>query len=43
MMAAVAGIIADGGVKVRDIDCVNTSYPEFLQDLKKIGADCAVK
>jgi 3-phosphoshikimate 1-carboxyvinyltransferase len=43
MMAAVAGIIAGGGVKIRNTDCVNTSYPGFLQDMKKIGADCGAK
>jgi 3-phosphoshikimate 1-carboxyvinyltransferase len=40
MMAAIAGIIAGGAMKIRGADCVNTSYPEFLRDLKNIGVDC---
>lgn len=42
MMAAVAGLIAEGGVTVTNVECVETSYPGFVDDMKKIGANIEV-
>ena len=38
MSLVVAGMIADGETVVRDIECINTSFPNFFQLLKKVGA-----
>lgn len=38
MMTVVAGLIAGGGAKALNVDCVATSYPDFAGDMKKIGA-----
>ena len=37
MSFAVAGTRA-GGVTIRDIECVNKTYPAFFEDLKKLNA-----
>ena len=38
MALAVLGLVSDGLV-VRDASCVSVSYPEFVRDLSKLGAD----
>ena len=35
--AAVAGIIADGKILIKDPACVSKSYPNFFDDFRKIG------
>ncbi len=37
MSLAIAGLFAEGPVKVRNADCVNISYPDFVGDIQKIG------
>ncbi len=37
MSLIVAGLIADGRTVVRDIDCINTSFPNFFELLTRIG------
>jgi 3-phosphoshikimate 1-carboxyvinyltransferase len=37
MSLIVAGLIADGEQVVKDIDCINTSFPTFFQLLDKLG------
>jgi 3-phosphoshikimate 1-carboxyvinyltransferase len=37
MSMIVAGMIAEGEQTVRDIDCINTSFPTFFQLLDKLG------
>lgn len=39
MAASVAGLAADGPVRIRDADCVSVSYPSFFEDLSGLGAD----
>ncbi len=43
MSMAVAGLVADeglpGGMLVRDTECINTSFPGFVELLKKLGAE----
>lgn len=36
MSLAVAALAADGETVIRDADCVNISYPEFYQELRKL-------
>ncbi len=36
MSLIVAGLIADGETKIRDTECINTSFPGFMETLKKI-------
>ncbi|MFQ6085491.1 MAG: 3-phosphoshikimate 1-carboxyvinyltransferase [Candidatus Bathyarchaeia archaeon] len=38
MAYAIAALGADGETRISDPDCINKSYPEFLRDLKEIGA-----
>jgi 3-phosphoshikimate 1-carboxyvinyltransferase len=38
MSMAVAALASDGECLVRDTECVNTSYPNFLEDLQKISS-----
>jgi len=38
MALAVLGLISDGLV-IRDASCVSVSYPDFVRDLSKLGAD----
>jgi hypothetical protein len=33
----IAGLIADAPVEIEDIECISISYPNFFQDLQKIG------
>jgi len=37
MAAAVAGIIADGDILIKDTACVSKSYPNFFDDFRKLG------
>lgn len=37
MAGAVAGLAADGPVRIQDADCVAVSYPRFFEDLQAIG------
>ncbi|KJE48792.1 MULTISPECIES: 3-phosphoshikimate 1-carboxyvinyltransferase [unclassified Acidiplasma] len=39
MSAIIAGIIAGSKTRYGDIEAINKSYPSFLNDLKKLGAD----
>jgi len=39
MSLAIAGLYADGPVTVKNFDCVNISYPEFVEDVHSLGAD----
>ena len=34
MTLAVAGLIAEGETLIKDVDCVNTSFPGFMEKLK---------
>lgn len=43
MSLALAGIFADGSVKVRNADCVNISYPDFVKDIREIGGKIEFK
>jgi len=38
MSLIVAGLLADGETRVRDLDCIYTSFPNFFELLKKAGA-----
>ncbi|MGH7281142.1 MAG: 3-phosphoshikimate 1-carboxyvinyltransferase [Polyangiaceae bacterium] len=38
MTAAVLALIADGPSKIRDVDCVATSFPRFVGTLRALGA-----
>ncbi len=40
MALAVAGLVADGETIVEAADCIADSYPDFVQALRTIGADC---
>ena len=37
MTLAVAGLIAEGETTIKDVDCVNTSFPGFLDRIKEIS------
>lgn len=39
MAAAVLGLLGDGETRVRDVDCVATSFPRFAGTLRALGAD----
>lgn len=41
MSLIVAGMVATGVTNVMEIDCINKSYPGFIQDLLKLG--CNIK
>ena len=38
MAAAVAALSAKGTIEIADADAINKSYPQFFNDLKKLGA-----
>lgn len=38
MCGAIAGLIAEGSTAVDDLDCVNTSFPDFFALLERSGA-----
>jgi 3-phosphoshikimate 1-carboxyvinyltransferase len=39
MACAVAALGAKGETKIRDVECINKSYPQFFSDLRALGAD----
>lgn len=39
MSCAVAASVATGDTVIEDGECINKSYPRFIEDLRKIGAD----
>jgi len=41
MAAVVAGLALKGTTRVRDTECVNTSFPGFVDGLRELGADVA--
>jgi 3-phosphoshikimate 1-carboxyvinyltransferase len=41
MTAAIAGLLARGGVHVRDAQCAGVSFPEFFAQLQSLGANVA--
>lgn len=43
MAGVVAGLVADGTTVIEHIECVNKSYPRFIQDMKKIGAQITIE
>jgi len=38
MTAVVLGLVAGGPSKVRDVDCIVTSFPRFVGTLRALGA-----
>lgn len=38
MALSIAALLADGPSIIKDVECVDISYPSFFNDLKKIGA-----
>jgi 3-phosphoshikimate 1-carboxyvinyltransferase len=38
MTATVLGLCADGPTRVRDVDCIGTSFPRFVGTLRALGA-----
>ncbi len=43
MASIVAGLVAEGETIVEDIECINTSFPNFFQLLTKMGVDYELK
>jgi 3-phosphoshikimate 1-carboxyvinyltransferase len=43
MTAAVLGLVADGPTRVRDADCIATSFPRFVGTLRALGATIEVE
>jgi len=39
MTAAVAGLIATGTTTITDIECVKKTFPEFVKQMQRVGAD----
>ena len=39
MAAAIAALKAEGTIEIADADAINKSYPQFYEDLKKIGTN----
>ena len=39
MSAAVASVVCDNSVTIKDAEAVNKSYPDFWEDIKKLGFD----
>ncbi len=37
MFFAVAGLLCDGPLSIKGGDCVKISYPEFYEDLYRLG------
>jgi 3-phosphoshikimate 1-carboxyvinyltransferase len=38
MSAIIAGLIAEGETVVDDVECINTSFPDFFELLQRAGA-----
>ncbi len=36
MSFAIAALVSEGGVEIKDGECVNISYPKFYEDLEKV-------
>lgn len=43
MALAVAGLVAEGGVKVRRAESIDVSYPKFVEDMRRLGAKIKVR
>jgi 3-phosphoshikimate 1-carboxyvinyltransferase len=43
MSMAVAALVAEGPLRIRDVDCVNTSFPAFWPLLGRLGASLRLK
>nr|WP_312576913.1 3-phosphoshikimate 1-carboxyvinyltransferase [Sedimentibacter sp.] len=43
MALMMAGLVAEGETKVNDIDCVNISFPDFVNVINQIGANIEVR
>ena len=43
MALIVAGLTAEGETLVDDIECIATSYPDFIPTCRKLAGDDAVK
>ena len=39
LIATLLAMVADGPCRVRDVACVNTSFPRFAGTLRALGAD----
>ena len=39
MSAAVASVVCDGSVTIKDAEAVSKSYPDFWEDMKKLGCN----
>ncbi len=39
MACAIAGLVASGPTLIKNIDCISKSYPNYVQDLKSVGAE----
>jgi len=39
----VLGLVADGPSRVRNADCIATSFPRFVGTLRALGADIRVE
>jgi len=42
MACAVAALRAEGATEIDEADAVKKSYPDFYDDLKKLGADVSL-
>jgi 3-phosphoshikimate 1-carboxyvinyltransferase len=42
MSAAILGLAADGPTRIRDVDCIATSFPRFVGTLRALGANIEV-
>ncbi|HSQ64580.1 MAG TPA: 3-phosphoshikimate 1-carboxyvinyltransferase, partial [Polyangiaceae bacterium] len=43
MAAAVLALAATGKSRIRDVACIQTSFPRFVGTLRALGADVAVE
>jgi 3-phosphoshikimate 1-carboxyvinyltransferase len=43
MALVVAGLLADGPTVVEDVDCIQTSYPEFVATCRRLGGEECVE
>lgn len=41
MTAAIMALLGDGPTRIRDVDCIGTSFPEFVNTLVALGAKLA--
>jgi len=40
MALTVAGLVASGEVVIQDVDCIEDSFPGFVEQMRAIGANC---